>query len=207
MRLALLRGPHRMHRVVVRQLALLLAALCPGLALAVSETYEGQLIPINNSPPIAIVVEIEETGGFLTGRIRTSHPFQSNASIEAGRKVAGYCNLASPIASSATLRLYGNCSATLFEGKYAIFYAQPRRILRGTFRLTKKIVAPVKGGSGLGSEETSGSNLVACLKANTRCLAACPRGDTSVEYLCANRCRTKMQACKAKANKPDGDPE
>jgi hypothetical protein len=47
--------------------------------------------------------------------------------------------------------------------------------------------------------------VVACVKANTRCLAACPRGDTDAEYLCANHCRTKMNACKAKANKADGD--
>ena len=194
--------------VVIRQLALfLLAALCPGLALALSETYEGQLIPINNSSPISVVVQIDETSGFLTGRIKTAHPLNGNAAIESGRNVAGYCNLASPLSGSATLRLYGNCSTTSFEGKYAIYYTNPRKIVRGTFRLMKKVAAPGKAGSGLTSEEVSASNVVACVKANTRCLAACPRGDTSVEYLCANHCRSKMNACKGKATKLDNDSE
>ncbi len=37
------------------------------------------------------------------------------------------------------------------------------------------------------------------MSANTRCLIACPRGDASVEFLCANRCRSKLQACKGQA--------
>ena len=196
-----------MHRIVMRQLALLLlVALCPGLAIALSGTYEGQLIPINtNYSPISIVVQIEETGGFVTGRIRTAHPLNGNTSIDAGRIVAGYCNIASALSSSVSLRLYGDCSATSFEGKYAIYYNEPRRIARGTFRLSKKVAAVSKDGSGLTAADTAASNVVACTKANTRCLAACPRGDTNVEYLCANHCRTKMNACKGKANKLEAD--
>jgi len=193
-------------RAVVRQLALLfLVALCPGLALALSETYEGQLIPRNSDAPISITLQIEETGGFLTGRVRTSHPLNGNASIDAGRNVAGRCNLASALSSTVTLRLYGTCNSTTFEGYYTIYYTQSKNLARGSFRLTKKIAASGSAGSGLTSADIAASNVVACVKANTRCLAACPRGDTNVEYLCANHCRSKMQACKGKANRVDAD--
>ena len=47
----------------------------------------------------------------------------------------------------------------------------------------------------------------ACLKTNTRCLAACPRGDTEIEYLCSNRCRTKLQSCKAQVAKQTASEE
>ena len=43
------------------------------------------------------------------------------------------------------------------------------------------------------------SPITACLKANTACLIACPRGDYNVEFLCSNRCRTKFQQCKGKS--------
>jgi hypothetical protein len=194
-------------RRVVRQLAhLFLAALCPGLAFALSETYEGQLIPITNDSPISIVVQVENVGGFLSGKISTSFPLKYTSTIDAGRNVAGYCNLAAALSSNITLRLSGDCGRTVFEGKYAIYYNQPKRIARGTFRLTRKIVDAGKG-TGLTGTESSASLVVACSKANTRCLAGCPRGDTDVEYLCANRCRTKMQACKGKANKIESDLE
>jgi hypothetical protein len=48
----------------------------------------------------------------------------------------------------------------------------------------------------------------ACITANARCLAACPRGDSDANadadagFLCTNRCRTRLQACKGQAGKP-----
>ena len=197
-----------MHRVVIRQLALLLfVALCPALALAASETYEGQLVARNNDAPIAIVLQMEEMGGFLTGTVKTSHPLKGNATIDSGRNVAGFCNLASALSASVTLRLYGSCNSTSFEGNYTIYDTQSRSVARGTFRLTRKIAESGKAGSGPSSADVTASNMVACVKANTRCLTACPRGDSNVEYLCANHCRTKLQACKGKASKIESDPE
>jgi hypothetical protein len=145
---------------------------------------------------------MEELGGFLTGKIRTSYPLKGDAVIDSGRNVAGYCNLVSVLSASVTLRLYGDCSSTSFEGRYTVYYTQSKNVARGVFRLTK--VSAGKAGSGLTTADDGASNLVACVKSNTRCLAACPRGDTNVEYLCANHCRTKMNACK-KANKTDSD--
>lgn len=195
-----------MKRTIVRQLALFLSAvLCPGLVLALSETYEGQLIPRTYDPPIPIVVQMEDLGGFLSGKVRTSLPLRADANIDSGRIVAGYCNLSSALSSSVTLHLYGDCSSTSFEGSYTLYSTVSKSIARGTFRLTRKVSQSGKAGSGLATDDIAASNVLACVKANTRCLAACPRGDTDVEYLCANHCRTKMNACKAKANKPDGD--
>ena len=205
-----LRPTYRMHRIVAHRLALiLLAALSPALAFAASQTYEGQLFPGTSDAPIAIVVQMEELGGFLSGNIRTSLTLKYDAKIDSGRSVAGYCNLVSALSASVTLRLYGDCSSTTFEGNYTIYYTRSKNVgarpvvAQGTFRLTKRVSAP--GKNGLTAAEDTASNVTACLKANTRCLAACPRGDTNVEYLCANHCRTKMNACKAKAKKPDSD--
>ena len=193
-----------MHRLVFSPVALfLVAALYPALALAVSNTYEGQLVPRTSDAPIAIVVQMEEVGGFLTGKVKTSSPLKFESKIDTGRNVAGYCNLASTLSASVTLRLYGSCSSTSFEGNYTLYYSQSKNVARGVFRLTK-VSASGKAGSGLGTADDGASNMVACIKSNTRCLAACPRGDTDVEYLCANHCRAKMNACK-KANRPDSD--
>jgi hypothetical protein len=195
-----------MKSAIVHQLALFLSTvLCPGLVLALSETYEGQLVPRTYDPPIPIVVQMEELGGFLTGKVRTSLPLRADANIESGRIVAGYCNLTSALTSSITLRLYGDCSNTSFEGYFTIYSMEGRvvkNVVRGSFHLTKKGRDSGKS-SGRTVGDIAASNVLACVKANTRCLAACPRGDTDVEYLCANHCRTKMNACKAKANKAD----
>jgi hypothetical protein len=177
------------------------------LAFALSETYEGKLIPRTSDTPISITLHIEELAGFVTGKVRTSHPLKADANIDSGRIVGGFCNLVSALSSSATLRLYGNCDSTSFEGNYTIYYTKSKNLARGNFRLTKKVAESGKPGSGLTSADIAASNVVACAKANTRCLAACPRGDTNVEYLCANHCRTKMQACKSKANKIESDLE
>jgi len=195
------------RRAVVRRVALLaLAALCPTSAFALNEIYEGQLIPRTSEAPIAITVQIEELGGFLTGRVKTAYPLKGNSTIDAGRNVAGYCNLASTLSSSISLRLYGNCNSTSFEGYYTIYYTGTKNLARGTFRLTRKTDSKA---SGLSAADISASAQVACVKSNARCLTGCPRGDTDVEYLCANHCRTKFLACKGKASKilSDSDSE
>jgi len=189
-----------MGRLVVRRVAaLVLAALCPVSAFAL-QTYEGQLIPRTSEAPITITVQIEELGGFLTGRVKTSYPLKGDSTINAGRNVAGYCNLASTLSSSISLRLYGNCDSTSFEGNYTIYYTQSKNLARGTFRLTRKASESGKD-SGLTASDLAASAQVACVKTNARCLTACPRGDTDAEYLCANHCRSKFQACKGKASK------
>ena len=194
-------------RAVVRRVALLaLAALCPASAFALTEIYEGQLISRTSDAPITITVQLEELGGFLTGRVKTSYPLKGDSTIESGRNVAGYCNLASVLSTSVTLRLYGSCNSTSFEGNYTIYYTQSKNMARGTFRLQRKVAETAKGNA-LSPTDLSASAQVACVKSNARCLTGCPRGDTDVEYLCANHCRTKFLACKGKASKILSDSE
>lgn len=195
-----------MQRVVARSFALLLlAALCPALAFALSGTYEGKLIPINNDSPITVVVQLEEIGGFISGKVKTSSPLSYNSTIDSGRNVAGYCNMASVLSTRVTLRLWGNCSTTVFEGNYTLYYTQSKSLARGTFRLTRNVAESNKGSGVMGRDSTA-SVIIACVKANSRCLTACPRG-SDAEALCANHCRNKLQACKGKANKLESDAE
>jgi hypothetical protein len=179
---------------------LLCTALWPTLAHAISETYEGLLVPMNREAPVPIVVQLEESGGFLSGKVKIDAPLNSDSTIDSGRNVAGSCNMSSALSSSVTLRLSGSCSSTVIEGNYTIQYAKSRAVARGHFRLTRKVPAADKG-KGLDSTGAPTTSVAACLKANTRCLTACPRGDTNAEYLCANHCRTKLQTCKGKVSK------
>ena len=78
--------------------------------------------------------------------------------------------------------------------------AQGRIVSRGSFSLERKKPEAAKD-SGTRSTAASSKTTTACMAANTRCLSACPRGDTNAEFLCANRCRSKLQACKAQAGK------
>ena len=48
------------------------ALLCPGLAHALSETYEGVLLPDNLEGPIPIVVELRDVGSILTGNVKAA---------------------------------------------------------------------------------------------------------------------------------------
>jgi len=132
-------------------------------------------------------------------------PLNGNAEIHNGRNVAGSCNLNSMISSRLTLRLYGSCGTTVFEGYYTI-YAQSRStpLGRGTFRIVRKVQLSDKN-KNIDGIAPAAPTLSACLKTNTRCLAACPRGDTDIEYLCSNRCRTKLQTCKAQVKQAATD--
>jgi len=194
-----------LRAVFVRRYALLLLALLWSTwALARSETYEGSLIPIRGDSPISIVLQMEDVGGFLTGNVKVGSPLNGNAPIHNGRNVAGSCNLNTVLSTNMTLRLYGNCGATTFEGIYTVYYTQSRQLARGTFRLTRKVVLSDKG-KDIDGFAPPAMTISACIKTNTRCLAACPRGDTDIEYLCSNRCRTKLQTCKTQVKQATAD--
>ncbi len=195
------------HTVLARLFALLLFALpwCTS-ALARSEIYEGKLIPNRGEAPISIVLQLEDAGGFLSGSVKVAEPLNANAPIHNGRNIAGSCNLSSVLNNYMTLRLSGSCSTSVFEGYYIISYAQSRSLARGTFRLLRKVQVSDKG-KDIDGFELPTLTLSACLKTNTRCLAACPRGDTDIEYLCSNRCRTKLQGCKTQVAKQTASEE
>ena len=87
-----------------------------------------------------------------------------------------------------------------FEGTCRIVYSRPKTRSDGSFKLDCKTSTSADGDT-TSSANASVSNLTACLKANTRCLTTCPRGDFDEESLCASSCRTRLQACERKAGK------
>ncbi len=89
-----------------RRFALLLfAALCAAPAFALSETYAGQLTPTGGGTPIPIVVEMRESGTFLTGSVKTSDPIKGSAVIEFGRSMGGDCSFSVTLKPAGSLRL------------------------------------------------------------------------------------------------------
>ncbi|MBL0289970.1 MAG: hypothetical protein IPQ15_04650 [Betaproteobacteria bacterium] len=179
----------------LRPFALLLfAMLCPGLAHALSETYEGVLLPDNLEGPIPIVVELRDVGSILTGNVKAAFPLNGSASIASGENKDGQCNMKVVLNSAVTLRLYGSCQPSMFAGKYTIYYTQRNTEARGSFRLARKAPGQVKKNTP--GAPVSTTTIVACQKANVHCLTACPRGDPDAEFLCANHCRSKLNACK-----------
>jgi hypothetical protein len=96
--------------------------------------------------------------------------------------------------------MQGICRSTLFEGKYTIHYTLRDDDSEGRFRLSRKTPEEANKAVAAGPS-TSTASTTACQRANLHCLTACPRGDADAEFLCANRCRAKLQACKGKALK------
>jgi hypothetical protein len=190
----------RLARLIRRIAPLLAAALCHAPAYALNETYQGLLRPNQGGTPIPIVVEVRDPGTFLTGNVTTSSPMSGSAPIEFGRNIAGRCNLSVTLNATAVLRLVGFCDPASFRGDYSIQDRPRKTVSRGSFHLDRKAPEPAKG-AGTRTAGASTKTVAACMSANTRCLVACPRGADDVEFLCANRCRSRLQTCKAQVGK------
>ena len=182
----------------IRQLLLLVAAACPAVASALTETYAGVLRPEGPDGPIPIVVELRGTGSRLTGKVDVGFPLSGKAAITSGENRSGQCDVKAVLNSTVTLRLQGSCRPSLFEGKYTVYYTLRDAESRGSFRLTR--ATPDVAGR-IGSPGETATSVTACQKANLRCLTACPSSDPDAEFLCTNRCRTKLKACMGKVDK------
>lgn len=184
---------------------LLVLGVFPALALAaLNETYEGLLIPDTFETPIPITVEIRELSGLLVGRVKTGPPMTGSAAIAGGENEYGKCNIRAPLPSGIVLKLAGTCLTNVFEGRYTLLNRQEGKP-RGSFRLMRKETGKRDGNDGKSSASAAPpptTSLTDCIKANTRCLLSCPRGDYNVEFLCANRCRRKFQSCKGNSSQP-----
>ena len=158
----------------------------------------GLLIPETRDPPIPISVEVEQSGGKLSGRVTTSPPLTGEGRLVLVDKKGSECTFSSDIGVGRTLKLDGYCLSTTIEGTYSLRF--PDGTLRGGhFRLARADSAkasPRKGPSDLTGVPV---RTTSCLTANAACLAACPRGDYNAEFLCSNRCRQRFTACKAGA--------
>jgi hypothetical protein len=177
---------------------LFLAAACPAAANALSETYAGVLRPEGPEGPIPVVVELRGTGTVVTGKLDVGSPLSGTATITAGENRSGQCDIKAILNSTVTVRLQGNCRPSLFEGKYTVYNTLRDAESRGSFRLTR---TSREAATRIGSSDETGTSLTACQNAHLRCLTACPSGDPGAEFLCTNRCRTKLKACMGKVDK------
>ncbi|MGL4407476.1 MAG: hypothetical protein ACRCTU_03685 [Zoogloea sp.] len=178
-------------------------------ARALDATYEGVLIPNSFDNAIPITVEIHTQTDAITGKVSTGAPITASAPIGQGSFVGGVCLVRSILNASFSIRLQGNCSPQAFEGEYSIYLVEYKTKVGGKFRLMSKVSRAKpederKKSEALKPQEPE-TTLTQCINSNARCLAGCPQGDYNSEFLCANRCRSKFQACKAKTQ-PGGAP-
>ena len=191
---------------LARQLTLLaFVALCPALALALDERYEGVLQPDNRDPSIPIVVELREVGPILQGSVKTSAPLKGSAPIDSGSNVYGQCAVTVELSKTVTLRLSGRCERSAYAGIYTLSDKQKRTVTIGSFNLARK--APEGAELDRTRITSMASTATGCMKANAQCLVACPRGDESAEFMCSNHCRVKLRLCKSHIKKPPPETE
>ena len=187
-------------------LKLALAAICgiaPASGLAYQNAFDGWLVSDNPSDlPVPISLNLEVNLAGVSGMVKTGAP-QPGAGVLRGDEQFGTCDLRSDLGQLTLLRMKGDCGPTMssFKGKYVLSLRDGKR-QAGVFNLKKKSISSERPGSDLGDTTQQPdvfSNLTPtrCIKANTTCLLACPRGDQSAELLCVNRCKQKLKACKA----------
>lgn len=193
-----------LRHVLLGGLAGLLLTPVAGAA-ALEAVYEGNLVPESFEAPFPITVEVRDLQGIVVGQIRTGPPHSGSAPIATGEYEGGRCNLRAPIAPGTTIRLTGTCHPRLFEGRYTLTSGRKEENSSGTFRLLPKAAPGATDEDGAGRRAIGAppaKSLTECINANARCLTGCPQGDYNTEFLCANRCRQRHQACKGKASAP-----
>jgi len=163
-----------------------------------TETYTGLLIPDTLSPPIPVVVELEQARSKLSGHITTSAPLTSKGRITIGERQRSACNFKSDIGAGRTIAFHGYCLSTTIEGAYTITFPDGS-LRRGTYRLSQAESEKPDPKKHTESGEPLIRSATVCLSANSACLAACPRGDYNAEFVCSNRCRQRLAGCRAKA--------
>jgi hypothetical protein len=169
---------------------------------AVTGTFHGLLIANSFDPPIPIVVDLRESFGIFSGRVKTSSPLVGDGPIVSGAKEGSTCHFTSHIGGGVNMRLEGKCLSTSLDGKYRIYFPDGRR-LSGTFKLNvlkpdnEKLGPLAEGKRNVPSPDMT----AACLKTNSACLAVCPRGVYEEEFICVNGCRRRLTNCKGKAKR------
>lgn len=204
------RAVSRLLRCVpLRQLGIALGLMLATLAVHgagtnLTATYAGVLMPTGADTPVPISIELIDLNGLLAGKIRTDSPLKGSGSIDAGSVEGSRCTISAPLSPTITLRLQGTCQPERLEGSYTLYFGAAESRATGSYRLQRKADNPAdKRSSALSPGAAGGApevNLTACLRSQTACLSGCPRGDYNVEFLCANRCRSKYQICKGKGS-------
>jgi hypothetical protein len=160
-------------------------------------------------PPIPITLILEVNLAAVSGKVKTKVPLPGEGVLY-GDAQFGTCDLRSDLGGLTLLTMNGSCGPTVpsFEGKYLLKLKDGSR-QTGTFKLTKvrtDNTAQDKKPSAANNQysEFSGSTPAQCIKANSTCLLACPRGDYNAELLCVNHCKRNYSSCKGGRGKPAG---
>jgi hypothetical protein len=179
-----------------------ICAIAPSAGLAYQTAFDGWLFSDNPSdPPVPIALNLEVTLAGVSGTVKTGSP-QPGAGVLRGDEQFGTCDLRSDLGRLTILRMKGSCGAAMssFNGKYVLSLNSGKR-QAGIFKLSKTNTPGERLRSAPGVPgELSSLTPTRCLKANSACLLACPRGDQNAELLCANRCKQKLKACKGKGS-------
>jgi hypothetical protein len=136
--------------------------------------------------------------------VKTAPPLKGEGPFLTAEKTSGEeCKLKSYLGDGVTIGMSGTCTATQFEGIYHLYFPDKKQIVKGAFLL--KAPKPDKAKKQLSESErwrlSSATNTL-CLKNNSMCLSACPRGgDYNAQFLCANTCKRKLNECKSKRKK------
>ena len=183
------------------QLALtFVCGTAPLASFAYQASFEGWLISDNTSDaPIRIVLNLEVNLAGVSGTVKTGSPLPG-AGVLGGDEVFGTCDLRSDLGRLTLLRMKGACgpSVSSFKGKYSLSLTNGKR-QSGVFRLTKTGTDSEGRGQDVGESSPQVREYLTptrCIKANSACLLACPRGDYNAELLCVRRCKQKLKACK-----------
>jgi hypothetical protein len=206
-------APRNGWRRMLRLALMLVGGVGPLTSFAYQAAFEGLLISDNPSdPPIPIEVNLVVNLAGVSGTVETRSP-QPGAGILGGIEEFGTCDLRSDLGRLTLLRMKGSCGPAMssFEGKYALSLTNGKR-QSGVFRLSRE--SPPNGerkadplGGGRQSREFSNLTPARCVKANSACLLACPRGDQNAELLCVNRCKQKLNTCKGKKSLAPQSPD
>jgi hypothetical protein len=187
---------------VLRLALVLVSGVGPLTSFAYQAAFEGLLISDNPSdPPIPIEMNLVVNVAGVSGTVKTGSP-QPGAGVIGGDEQFGTCDLRSDLGRLTLLRMKGSCGPAMssFEGKYALSLTNGKR-QSGVFRLSKANTSSVGRKADPGESNRQFGQLstltpARCMKANSTCLLACPRGDQNAELLCVNRCKQKLNACK-----------
>jgi hypothetical protein len=167
---------------------------------AVSGSFQGLLVPDSFDPPIPIMIDVKEAYGIFSGRVKTSSPLTGEGPITSGEKRGETCKLTSHIGNGIRLRFEGKCTGAALAGTYRIYFADGRMVVgKSTLNLLKLDDEKRRGSAQSEFGRSSAEMNTACLRSNSSCLAACPRGVQNDEFNCAQACTRRLTNCKAKA--------
>jgi len=193
----------RVRRACIKLALAFVCGAAPLASYAYQARFEGWLISDDASdPPIPIALDLEVSLSGVSGTVKTGSPLPGIGTL-GGDEQYGTCDLRSDLGRLTLLKMKGPCgpSVSRFKGKYSLSLTNGKR-QSGTFRLTQTHSDSEGSGEDLGESspplrEFSNLTPTRCINANNACLLGCPRQDYNASLLCVNRCKQKLNACKA----------